>query len=64
MAKGPSIPEPFLRMYSFVSILVKTLNLHISFEAPPVRGTRFEISPLIFASRSLFCSALESVSVI
>ena len=46
MARELSVPEPLLNIIFKETSEFTKLNFHISFEAPPVRGSRFSIDPL------------------
>ena len=65
IARGPSIPEPLLRIYFSDLSLSFTSNFQISFDAPPVKGSRFMISPLMDSLSSFLikdCLTLGSFS--
>ena len=49
---GIAIPEPLLSIYFSVCAFVFNSNFQISLEAPPVKGSRFKISPVIDSSLS------------
>ena len=60
IARGPSIPEPLLRIYFSDLSLSFTSNFQISFDAPPVKGSRFMISPLMDSLSSFFYKRLPN----
>ena len=60
IARGPSIPEPLLRIYFSDLSLSFTSNFQISFDAPPVKGSRFMISPLMDSLSSFFDKRLPN----